>query len=257
MKKRLLIGILVLCALLLVPHVASANSPARSPWMLRVECSNMISGTEIDVVFVGKGGQTRTLKDEYREYSDGTTGYLYPFCESGETAFYLRVMLPDGTERQTDEAKIVDYGCYTYDGETNLLKENGTYYSKSEALGTGALILLYILGIFLVPLALTMLFEFLAALAFRMRPKKYVLIINLITNPIMNLVLVVLTLWLSGGAAYWITLAVLELIVCGLEFLFYTKKYKDRKKWVLLVFTLVANTVSAAAGLLPLWLILL
>ena len=107
----------------------------------------------------------------------------------------------------------------------------------------------------LLALGVTIVVELLVGLAFRLRRIYRVVIINLFTNPIMNFLLLFLTLSATGKAIYWIVLVILELLVCGVEFWFYAVKYKDRKKWVLLLFTLTANAASAAAGILPVWLI--
>ena len=105
-------------------------------------------------------------------------------------------------------------------------------------------------------IGVTIVIEMLVGLCFRMRPIRYVIIINLITNPVMNLLLLILSISVESSAAYTVALLVLEAIVRGLEFLFYTRKYRERKKWVLLLFTLIANAASATAGLLPAWLLL-
>ncbi len=249
MNKRLLIVCLA-ALLLFVPHVASANSPARNPRELKIECTGVEQGTKIDVVLLSGSEKTRTAEDVFLRYGDQTTGYIYILFEDGETAFCLRVTASDGTETRTNEVPIEEYGSYRYDGAENRLEATGTYYSRAQSCGNGALILLYLLMLLILPLGLTLLIEFLVALCFRIRPKKYVLIINLITNPVMNVLLVVLTLLFDQSWVYWVALAVLEAAVVGLEFLFYTKKYRETSRGRLFAFTLTANLVSFAAGVI-------
>jgi hypothetical protein len=247
MKKRTWILLLAII-LLLVPHVASANSPVRRPELMRIECENMTAGTRMDVVLFKADGSKRTMEDLYRSYGEGTTGYVYFMHEDGETSFYLKVIAPDGTETASETVQIVAYGAYRYDGAENRLESTGAYYSRAQSCGDGIAVIAVLLLLLVLPLGLTLLFEFLTALCFGIRPKKYVFIINLITNPVMNVLLIVLTLSAEQPWVYWAVLAVLELLVIGLEFLFYTKKYRETSRIRLFAFTLTANLVSFAAG---------
>lgn len=248
MKKRFCILLITAILLLLVPHAASANSPVRRPELMQVECENMTAGTRMDVVLLKADGSIRTMEDQYRPYGGGTTGYVYFKHEDGETSFYLKSFMPDGTETDSEMVQIVAYGSYRYDGAENRLESTGTYYSRAQSCGDGAVVIAMLPLLLVLPLGLTLLTEFLTALCFRIRPKKYVFIINLITNPIMNVLLITLTLILEPTWTYWAALAVLEILVIGLEFLFYTKKYRETPRARLFAFTLTANLVSFAAG---------
>ncbi len=241
MKKRIAI-LLLAVIILLVPHVASANAPI--PWYIEISCVNVDAGTQIEVVFQREDGTTRT------QIANGTTGTIGMDYESDETSFYLVCTAPDGTETRTASVQLVSWGCYRYDGATNSLSANGTYYRRGNSCADGALTAVLIVLAFVLPLGLTLLVEFLAALCFRIRPKKYVLIINLITNPVMNLLLLLLTMILGPEQwVYWTVLAVLELAVVGLEFLFYTKKCREIPRVRLLIFTVVANLLSFLIGI--------
>ncbi len=249
MRKRLCLVLATVLLLLFVPHVASANSPARSPWLLEVECGNMVPGTTMNVLLYAGSEQTRTLENAYYPYFDGTSGEISIRYENGETAFCLRVTTPDGTQTLTDTVGIVEYGKYAYDGATNLLEANGTYYSRAENCTTGAEILLYLVLLLFAPLGLTLLIEFLTSLCFRIRPRKYVVFINLITNPVMNLLLLLLMLVVSPARwVYWVVLGVMELAAVGLEYLFYTKKCPQIGRLRLFFFTLTANALSFLIG---------
>ena len=119
MRKRLCLVLAAVLLLFLIPHATSANSPVRSPWLLEIECGNMVPGTTMDVLLFAEGEQTRTLEDAYYPYSGGTSGGLSVWYEDGETAFCLRVTTPNGTQTLTDTVGIVEYGKYAYDGATN------------------------------------------------------------------------------------------------------------------------------------------
>ena len=240
MKKRIVILLLV-AIMLLLPHAASANAPI--PWYIEIGCKNVEEGTQIEVVFQREDGTTRT------QIADRTTGTIGMGYESDETSFCLVCTAPDGTETRTEFVQLVGWGSYRYDGATNSLSANGTYYPRGNSCAGGVLTAILIVLAFVLPLGLTLLFEFLAALCFRIRPVKYVFAINAITNPLMNLLVAVLTLQLAPQRwIYWTVLAVLELAVVGLEFWFYTKKHREISRRRLLLFSFVANLLSFAIG---------
>ena len=248
MKKRICI-LLLIAVLLLVPHVASANAPI--PWYIEIGCENVEAGTQITVVFQREDGTTRT------QIAEATTGTIGMGYESDETSFCLVCIAPDGTETRTEPVQLVSWGSYRYDGATNTLSANGTYYRRGNSCADGAFTAVLIVLTFVLPLGLTLLFEFLVSLCFGIRPKKYVVIINLITNPVMNLLLLLLAMILGPEQwVYWTVLAVLELAVVGLEFLFYRRKYPQYSGARLFFFSLTANAVSFALGCCVLYLLL-
>jgi uncharacterized membrane protein len=77
-----------------------------------------------------------------------------------------------------------------------------------------------------------------------------VVVINLITNPVMNILLLFLTVHLWGSVGYWIVLALLELAVIAAEYFFYRAKYRSATSAQLLVFTITANVLSCLLGIL-------
>ena len=245
MKKRIWI-LLILAALLLIPHVTSANAPAeRRSDMLWVECSNLEPYTTIEAVLFTADGASRTAEaDISRHYMDKTKATAYIRFEEGETSFYLLVTTSEGTQ-QTDTAEIIEYGGYLYEGMTNVLKSTGAYYDPHKDAAQWAMRII----ILVLPMGITLLFEYVIAACFGITPVKYVFIINAITNPVMNVLLLAITWLIKGGATYWIALIVLELAVFGIEYWFYTWKYRSFTHKRLLLFTLVANVVSLGAGL--------
>ncbi len=90
------------------------------------------------------------------------------------------------------------------------------------------------------PLGFTVLVEFLTAIPFQLKPYKYVILINVVTNLAMNVLLFILSL---KGTGVWIV-ALLEVTVVLVEYLFYVKKYKDYPKRKLLLFSIIANALS-------------
>ena len=249
MKRRICIVLIVLFALLLLPHAASANAPAPDPLRMTVEYKNVAPQTKITVLLAGEDGVFRIGESFLAEQEDGFRRSFYR--HENDTQFCIELTAPDGTVLRSNAAALESNGQYTYNADSNVLRRVNGYWIDWLVAGIYLALaaIVYVLPIFLA-LAVTLLIEFLTALCFRLKPRHYVILINLITNPVMNVILRVISLWSLGASAYWIALAILELIVCGIEFWFYTRKYRDRKKWVLLLFTLVANALSAASGLL-------
>ena len=256
MKKRICILLLAALLLMLVPHAASANAPAPNPWELSVYFQNVPEGTVVTAFFQQENGEIRR-GETYT--SDGTKNWrIRVWYEEDETRFYLTLAAPDGTETQTDAAAIEPYGSYICDGETHTLvagKPKGVDSRLWDlCLSCGAWLLLYALAGFLMPIAVTFLVEWLTALCFGVRPVKYVFAINAITNPLMNLMLLIA--YAFGRIGYWITLTALEIAVVFLEYAFYKKKYPDISRRRLLLFTITANALSLiAGGLIPYFLL--
>lgn len=246
MKKRLLIAILVLCMLAVFLPTASANAPVPDPTVFWLDYRNVPEGAVLSVVTTD--GETL-----YTMTAQTDSGRL-TVLDGAEADFYVRLECPDGRQVQSDSIPFESRDYFRFDGETGKL-EQGSYLKEESNSTVWILFALAALGLFLA-LNITIVVEILVGLCFRLKRYYRILLINLITNPVMNLVLLLLTLTSSGSSAYWIVLAVLELLVCGVEFWFYARKYRERKKWVLLLFTLLANALSAAAGILPLWLLM-
>ena len=259
MKKRIGILLLIVLTLLLVPHAASANAPVPNPWELKVYLQSVPEGTTVTAFFLQEDG---TLRQGETYTSDGAENWeIGVWFEEDETRFYLTLTALDGTETRTDAVAIEPYGSYTLDCETNTLtagKPRGAdswFDGLGEAcLSCGAMLLWYGVITLIVPLAVTLLIEWLAALSFGIRPVKYVFAINAITNPVMNLLLLIA--YAFGRIGYWVTLAVLETAVVFIEYAFYKKKYPEISRRRLLLFTITANVMSLAiGGLIPYFLL--
>lgn len=251
MKKRLWAILLALVLMLPFLRVASANAPVPDPNESKLDYRGVPDGSTVAVMAADTDGVVREVESVVTTTPNGRFSFR---LESG-TSFYVEMMTPNGALLRSDPLIFEGRENYRFDGETGTL-EKGRYLSDGCSGAAFATVLLLGLVMLIAALGVTILIEMLIGLCFRMRPVRYVIIINLITNPIMNIILWILTLAIDANGAYMIALIVLELIVCGFEFWFYARKYKARKKWVLLIFTLVANAASVAAGILPVWLLL-
>lgn len=251
MKKRICLLLLTAFLLMLIPHAASANAPAPDPWELKIYLQNVPEGTTVAAFFLHEDG---TLRQGETYTSSGIKNMrISVWFQEDETRFYLTLTAPDGTETQTDSVAIEPYGNYTYDSETNALtagKPKGTDTGLGSLAGAclscGAMALWYVFASLLVPIAVTLLVEWLVSLCFGIRPKKYVFAINAITNPAMNILLLIA--YPFGRIGYWITLAALEIAVVFIEYAFYRKKIPDISRRRLLLFSITANVLSLAAG---------
>lgn len=245
MKKRICILLLFAALLMLIPHAASANAPSgRRSDMLWVECKHLKPDTKIEAVLVKADGSSRTAEASFSRFEDDTKGIAYIHVEEGETSFYLLITTKDDTKR-TDSAEIIKYGGYTYDGRTNKLESNGAYYDPLKDKAQWILRIIYLA----IPLGITLLIEWLVALCFGIRPVRYVFGINAITNPVMNIILLVVIMLNRRSFAYWIALAALELAVFVIEYRFYIRKYQSYSRTRMLLFSLIANAVSLVAGI--------
>ena len=251
MKKRILIVLLVLILMLPLWHVASANAPAPNPYESWLDYRNVPEGSTVAVMAVDADGAAHEVASTVVTAKTGRLGFMIVV----EERFYVETMTEEGETAHSETILFEGREHYRFDGETGVL-EKGSYLSggcgAAESIGILLLGLVWIAA----ALGVTLVIELLVGLCFRMRPIRYVVIINLITNPIMNILLLILSATINSSIIYPISLVILELAVCGFEFWFYTAKYKTRRKWVLLIFTLVANAASAAAGILPVWLLL-
>lgn len=246
MKKRICLLLLVLLVLL-VPHAASANSAPRNPWEITIYVEDVPEGTALTVHLIKGDGTDRALPTEF--VTDGRNDRVWALFEEGDEQLCLVCTAPDGTETRSNDAAIVPYGKYVYHGGGNRLEEKTSYFNTKSNCETGSMILLVILYVFLIPVAVTLLVEWLTALCFRICPVKYVLAINAITNPVLNIMLqITASMLLLNAASYWVVLGLLEIAVVLIEFWFYTRKYTEIKRSRLLLFSVTANVLSLVIG---------
>ena len=230
-KRSIRWGLLlaVLCLLCLVPGSTWANS-AHNPYWKDVILSDTRDVDSIAVYVDRPGGSFslfKTFESEHKE--DQRISFQRP---EDATRFYIEVTMTDGTVRTSEPIDCTGYDQdYKYNVKTNVLKEKAN------------LTLLYLLLaplLLVVPLAFTVLVEFLAALIFKLKPYQYVIFINLITNLVMNMIL---AMTIEDISRLW-TVTLLEVVVVLVEYFFYTKKYKDQPKRKLFAFSVIANALS-------------
>ncbi len=155
------------------------------------------------------------------------------------------------------------YGTVTYDaadGSVIYHGPEGTYFAESgnttvepheypdnhrrfwEVLGAFLLGLIALIGLFLAYMCFTVLVEFLVALCFKLKPAVLVLPVNVFSNLVFNILLVVLCVFYS--VPYTAYVIVGEIIVTLAEYLVYTKLYDDFPKKTLLLYSIAANFCS-------------
>lgn len=232
--RRLALLLAVVTLLCLAPGSARANA-AHDPYWKTVTLSNAEEVASIALYVDGAEGSFHLHQTYAGDHArEQTIHFQRP---DDVKRFYIEVTLDDGAVRTSEPADATGYDQkFTYDVKANTLKE------KTNA--TGWLYLpLVLLGLILalaLPLGFTVLVEFLAAIPFRLKPYRHVVLINLVTNSVMNVLLYILRL---NGMGLWIV-ALLEAAVVLAEYLFYTRKYKDHPKGKLLLFSLIANALS-------------
>ena len=232
--RRLALLLAVVTLLCLAPGSARANS-VYDPYWKAVTLSNANGVASIALYVDGEDGSFHL----FTTYESNHTKEQTIHFERPEDAkrFYMEVTMDDGTVHTSEPVNVTGNDQkFAYDVQTNTLKEKG---STSTWLYLPLVLLGLVLALAL-PLGFTVLAEFLTAIPFRLKPYKYVVLINLITNLVMNVLLYILRL---NGMGLWIV-ALLEVVVVLVEYLFYTKKYKDHPKGKLLLFSLIANALS-------------
>jgi hypothetical protein len=151
--------------------------------------------------------------------------------------FQVVITFKDGKTVNSNFTRIVEWGEYIYAVKDNTLIESKITTAKPNSynvfFGGAALIF---------PLLFTVLIEWLVSLAFRLKPGKYVVIINFISNPLINILLILI--YVNIAIDYYLALIILEALVAGAEFWYYTRKYKGCTNKRLLLFTVTANLAS-------------
>lgn len=238
MKKLLiLIFMIILCA---APATALANGPGPSPnnnYLLIDDYSQVAAAA----IWGHDRDNNYTLIQEITyplETKVPNQRFEFFYNEDGKFKdFQIVITFKNGEKASSNFINIVEWGGYIYSVKDNTLKEGKMTTLKPDGLTVffGATMLLF-------PLLFTVLVEWLVSLAFRLKPGKYVVIINFITNLVMNILLMLI--FINVIIDFYITLIILEAMVAGAEFWYYTQKYKGYTKKRLLLFTVTANLAS-------------
>lgn len=233
--------LLILCVLVcLCPVTVCANSAPPDPNDIYIAVDDFskiedvalwasVDGDSFE--YIGDGGRPRETRRAHEK--------VIKFNNEGGryTVFRLRISFSDGSSLESNAVPFEQWTTYLYDVEHNLLEQGGITSWKIDSIT-----LFFILIGLILPLAVTLAVEWSISLAFGLRPDKYVWIANLITNPIMNILIVVL--FNCFLLDYYLLLLFLEIAVATLEFWFYTIKYRQYSRKRILLFAVTANLAS-------------
>jgi len=189
----------------------------------------------------------RNITDEH------TSKNIFAYSDSGPAYndfisdhYQLKIVLLDinGSILQTSnevsvKAGITSYfvGRIIYDAEQNI--------AKAE-MRTNMLAIMFWLPLLIAfRIFVSTGLEILAAIPFKIKPKRKIFVVNLITQFILTIVI------LAGLIKpYWLAVLIMEVFVYSSEYFAYTKLFKDISNKKLLIYTVVANTTSLLIGLL-------
>jgi len=138
----------------------------------------------------------------------------------------------------------------TYDAAGNIATLQFFQSDESSSSSLNLLKLLYpnqlliFLLFVIIRLALSVGIETLIAIPFKMRPLWKVPVVNSVTQ------LILIVFVLCSGISYITALIIGEIFVYIAEFVAYIYLYKSIPKWKIAIYTVVANTVTLAMGLL-------
>lgn len=238
--KRRVVFLAVVMIILAFPLVAHANAPAPDPYRVYIAVDNYSKIKDIE--FLG------SVDGENYEYA-GTDNYPQITRRLGEKtvelynkdghykSFKLQITFDDGQTIETNPVDFVEWGTYTYNVKKDVLSEGKINNYKMDGM-----ISFFVLFFLILPLGVTVIVEWLLSMAFSLKPGKYVVIINFITNPIMNILL--LLIFNNVYLDYSLVLLLLEIFVGVTEYIYYTNKYKGVSKRRLRLFTVAANIAS-------------
>lgn len=263
MKTKVLRCFVLLLTVLLLIIPAAVSVSANSPYIpednIQLYVTNYEGITQIRMVLLDENGEDI--------HADGKNLMGYPYIMGAEEiekakdngyrkGLAFTYLLHDnhdfcfeftyryGTVYTTEvvEASSSSFGsrmAYKFDGktrefETTRYTRNNAFSSFFDSIGYGLFLL--------IPLAVTILIEWLISLPFRIRRPGVIILTNLVSNFVMNLALAFILAF--GDVDYVLLVVIAELIVAGLEYLFYCLKIKNYKKWLLLIYTVVANLAS-------------
>ncbi len=225
----------------LTPVSALANGPGPNNYYVHVLIDDTSNITFVEFWGYDKDNNFKFIGDgTYPEKTRVPNQQIFYFYNGDFTAtwevkfksFQLIIVLKNGETVRSNFVDFVDYGTYIYSVKDNTLMEGGITTQRLTALAFFDLIC---------PMLFTVFIEWIVSLLFKLKPGKYVVIINFISNPVMNILLIISTNYLIG---YGLSLVILEMMVLGIEFWFYTWKYKGYSKKRLLLFSLAANAAS-------------
>ena len=247
MKKNLIV-LVVFMFICLMPVTALADSTPPGPNEQYVLIKGYGGAAEVQLWGYDSAGDCQQIKDYDVVKTRVWDERILSFYNDKGTFISLQVIaVRNGETIKSNLVDIKEYGKYIYSVEDNVLEQGDITSTKLSIFS------LIIYGFYLIfPLLFTILIEWIISWFFKLKPRMYVPIINLVTNPVLNILLLLLA---NSYIHYTLQLIVFETIIVGAEYWFYTCAYKGYSRKRLLLFSIVAN--AASWGLYRLLIVLL
>ena len=188
-------------------------------------------GQETRLVLFDEGGTVLAVSDPFKAYESKPRSFR------GEISF------------DASTGEVISNGMaggLTPEGEIDPGGNDGS--GGGSVIASIFLGLLLLVGAFIGALVITILLELIVGLFFHLKPVWWVIPVNLITNLAFNLLLAIFVYLL--GMNYYVFVGIGEVAVIAVEYLLYKSIYKDMPPKKLLIYSIVANVISAVAGLL-------
>lgn len=211
--------------------------------------------------FFGAAAENKLIEDENRigaYYAEFAThlklgnNYDYSAYDKLKTGYpILKLVLIDSTGdiiKISNEFSIVPERAYFTGGiyyhvNSDLLEvSNYTGLLDDTFHSLGFLIMVLFAGIFRIAFSTGI--ETLIALPFKLKPYRKIVVVNLITQMLLTIAMAL------SGSNYLIGIIILEFFVYLAEFISYLFLYKQFSIMKILIYTVIANTVSLSLGLL-------
>lgn len=173
---------------------------------------------------------TRELifKDQYNDLTDDFSNIKIAITDKDGNI----LTISDKTDLAPPKLGGYLHGWLTYDASNGNVKVNK--YEDN--------ITFFIVNI--IGVILTIIIETITAVFFKMKPFRNIVVVNLITQVIMRI------LGFISPLEYLLTLFILEVLVYISEYNIYRKIYKEISSRKVLVFTVIANSLSLVIGLI-------
>lgn len=186
------------------------------------------------------------LNDDYYFYGDlskiDKDNNLYRWSYYPPKKFKLAIYcVEDGTLRVSDTYERVAFDSYFN------VDMNDTNIILDEKVELGNRFKGFALRVIV-----TILVEVLLGLLFTFRSKKEIktiVIVNLITQLLLNLIMLFFDYYL-GAMVWMIIFPILEIVILVIEIIVYMISFKDKKKWKIALYAIIANAITFYIGLM-------
>lgn len=246
MKRLYVLFILLVITFSLFPVTAFADSVPPSPYNIDILVNDYSNISRLEIYGFDALGSCQLIHsflnidlDSEQKTKIAQERIIYFYNAEGKfKQMQLAVVFKGKSSwEKSNIVDIVEWGDYKYSTSDNTLKEGviTSWIPSSMTVFFGIFVLL-------LPLLFTILVEWIISLPFKIKPGKYVVIINVITNLVINILILVLFSYVVID--YLVIILILEVFVMAVEYLFYLWKYKQINKMRLLIFTITANLAS-------------